>query len=293
MAVYRTPDERFRDLPGYPFQPHYVEIEGMRVHYVDEGQGPPVLMLHGEPTWSYLYRKMIPPVARRYRAVAPDYVGFGRSDKWTEVEKYTFDAHYGVVEGFIEALDLRDITVVVQDWGGPLGLRFATQHPERMARLVILNTGLFTAAVVMPEGMLAWREYAMQTPDLPVGSIVQQALHNRDLATEDVVRAYDAPFPDPESKAGARAFPAIIPTSAEEPGAREMMETLEALARWSKPALVMFSDHDPIFPVAVGRRFQQLIPGAQFKVIEGAGHFLQEEKGEAIAAEMLSFMAAK
>ena len=153
MAVYRTPDERFRDLPGYPFQPHYVEIGGMRVHYLDEGQGPPVLMLHGEPTWSYLYRKMIPPIARRYRAVAPDYVGFGRSDKWTEVEKYTFDAHYRVVEGFVEALDLREITVVVQDWGGPLGLRFATQHPERMARLVILNTGLFTAAVVMPAGM--------------------------------------------------------------------------------------------------------------------------------------------
>jgi len=292
MAVYRTPDERFRDLPGYPFQPHYVEIEGMRVHYVDEGQGPPVLMLHGEPTWSYLYRKMIPPIARRYRAVAPDYVGFGRSDKWTEVEKYTFEVHYRVLEAFIEALDLREITVVVQDWGGPLGLRFATQHRERMARLVILNTGLFSEAVVIPEGMLAWREYAMQTPDLPVGSIVQQALYNRDLATEEVVRAYDAPFPDPESKAGARAFPAIIPISAEAPGAREMMATLEALARWDKPALVMFSDQDPIFPVAAGHRFQGLIPGARFKVIEGAGHFLQEEKGEAIAAEMLAFMEA-
>jgi haloalkane dehalogenase len=292
MAIYRTPDERFRDLPGYPFQPHYVDIEGMRVHYVDEGQGPPVLMLHGEPTWSYLYRKMIPPIARRYRAVAPDHVGFGRSDKWTEVEKYTFDYHYRVLEALIEVLDLREITVVVQDWGGPIGLRYATRHSERMARLVILNTGLFTEAVVMPEGMRAWREYAAQTPDLPVGGIVQQALHNRDLATEDIVRAYDAPFPDPESKAGARAFPAIIPTSAEAPGAREMMETLEALARWDKPALVMFSDQDPIFPVTAGHRFQGLIPGAQFKVIEGAGHFLQEEKGEAIAAEMLSFMEA-
>jgi haloalkane dehalogenase len=293
MAVYRTPDERFRDLPGYPFQPHYVEIEGMRVHYVDEGQGPPVLMLHGEPTWSYLYRKMIPPIARRYRAVAPDYVGFGRSDKWTEVEKYTFDSHYRIVGGFIEALDLRDITIVVQDWGGPLGLRFATGHPERMARLVILNTGLFTGAVVTSEGLRNWREYAARTPDVPVGRIVQRALYNRDLATEDVVRAYDAPFPTPESKAGARAFPAIIPTSPEEPGAREMMETLEALARWDKPALVMFSDQDPIFSVAAGRRFQQLIPGAQFKVIEGAGHFLQEEKGETIAAEMLSFMGTR
>jgi len=293
MAVYRTPDERFRDLPGYPFESHYVEIEGMRVHYVDEGQGPPVLMLHGEPTWSYLYRKMIPPIARRHRAVAPDYVGFGRSDKWTEVEKYTFDAHYRIVGGFIEALDLRDITIVVQDWGGPLGLRFATQHPERMARLVILNTGLFTGAVVASEGLRNWREYAARTPDLPVGRLIQRALYNRDLATEDVVRAYDAPFPTPESKAGARVFPAIIPTSPEEPGAREMMETLEALARWDKSALVMFSDQDPIFPVAAGRRFQQLIPGAQFKAIEGAGHFLQEEKGETIAAEMLSFMGAR
>jgi haloalkane dehalogenase len=293
MAVYRTPDERFRDLPGYPFQPHYVELEGLRVHYVDEGRGAPVLMLHGEPTWSYVYRKMIPPIARRYRAVAPDYVGFGRSDKWTEVEKYTFDAHYRVLEAFVEKLDLREITVVVQDWGGPLGLRFATQHPERMARLVILNTGLFTGGVVMPEGMRAWREYAARTPDLPVGGIVQQALYNRDLATEEIVRAYDAPFPDPESKAGARAFPAMIPTSAEDPGAREMMDALKALARWDKPALVMFSDQDPIFPVTAGQRFQQLIPGARFKVIEGAGHFLQEEKGETIAAEMLSFMEAR
>jgi haloalkane dehalogenase len=293
MAVYRTPDEQFRDLPGYPFQPHYIEVEGMRVHYVDEGRGAPVLMLHGEPTWSYLYRKMIPPIARRYRAVAPDYVGFGRSDKWTEVEKYTFDAHYRVVEAFIEALDLREITIVVQDWGGPLGLHFATRHPERMARLVILNTGLFTGAVVMPEGLRNWREYAARTPDLPVGRIVQQALYNRDQATEDVVRAYDAPFPDTESKAGAWAFPAIIPTSAEEPGAREMMETLEALARWDKPALVMFSDQDPIFSVAAGLRFQGLIPSAQFKVIEGAGHFLQEEKGETIAAEILSFMGTR
>jgi len=290
MAVYRTPDERFRNLPGYPFQPHYVEVEGMRVHYVDEGRGPPVLMLHGEPTWSYLYRKMIPLIARHHRAVAPDYVGFGRSDKWTGIEKYTFDAHYRVVEGFIGALDLRDVTVVVQDWGGPLGLRFATQHPDRVARLVILNTGLFAEGAVLPEGMRAWREYAAQTPDLPVGSIVQQGLHNRDLATEDIVRAYDAPFPNPQSKAGARAFPAIIPTSAEAAGAREMMETVEALARWDKPALVMFSDQDPIFPVAAGRLFQQLIPGAQFKVIEGAGHFLQEEKGEAIAGEILAFM---
>jgi haloalkane dehalogenase len=293
MAVYRTPDERFRDLPGYPFQPHYAEVEGMRVHYVDEGQGPPVLMFHGEPTWSYLYRKMIPPIARRYRAVAPDHVGFGRSDKWTEVEKYTFDAHYRVVEGFVEALDLRDIVVVVQDWGGPLGLRFATQHPERVARLVILNTGLFAEGTALPEGMRAWREYAAQTPDLPVGSIVQQALHNRDLATGDIIRAYDAPFPDPESKAGARAFPAIIPTSAGEPGAREMMETLEALTRWDKPALVMFSDHDPIFSVEAGRRFQGIIPGARFRVIEGAGHFLQEEKGEIIAAEILSFIETR
>jgi len=292
MAVYRTPDERFRNLPGYPFPPHYVEIQGMRVHYVDEGRGQPVLMLHGEPTWSYLYRKMIPPIARRYRAVAPDYVGFGRSDKWTEVEKYSFEGHYRVLEAFVEALDLREITVVVQDWGGPLGLRFATKHPERMARLVILNTGLFTGAMVMPEGMRAWREYAAQTPDLPVGGIVQQALHNRELATEDIVRAYDAPFPEPESKAGAKAFPAMIPTSAGDPGAREMMEALEALGRWDKPALVMFSDQDPIFPVTAGERFAQHIPGARFKVIEGAGHFLQEEKGETIAADMLSFMEA-
>src|SRR6266540_2978314 len=141
-GVYRTPDERFANLPDFPFAPHYVELEGLRMHYLDEGRGEPILLLHGEPTWSFLYRRMIPPLRTRFRCVAPDYIGFGRSDKWTDVAAYSFRAHYAMLERFVAALELRAITLVVQDWGGPLGLHYAVRHSEWIARLVILNTGL-------------------------------------------------------------------------------------------------------------------------------------------------------
>ena len=292
-AIFRTPDERFRDLPAYPFAPRYVDVNGVRMHYVDEGRGDPVLMLHGEPTWSYLYRKMIPTIAAQHRAVAPDYVGFGRSDKWLDEARYTFASHYANLEAFVQALDLRRITVVVQDWGGPLGLRLATQHPDRMARLVILNTGIFSGHGAVSQGLQNWIDNSAAILDrLSPGDLVRRSMQSNQM-TDDEVRAYDAPFPDRESKAGVRRFPRMIPLQPGDPGSREMEETREALRSWAKPSLVMFSDSDLIFTREGARRFVNLIPGARGPiVIKGPGHFLQEERGEELAAHILEFMAS-
>ena len=290
-GVYRTPDDRFLGLPDFPFEPRYVEIDGLRTHYLDEGQGEPMLLLHGEPTWSFLYRTMIHALRGRFRCIAPDYIGFGRSDKLIDAGAYSFAFHYDRLERFVDVLGLSGLTVVVQDWGGPLGLRYATQHSERVARLVILNTGLMSGeAATLSPGLVRWREYALRTPDLPIGQIVKRSVVERDALSDAVVAAYDAPFPTPESKAGARAFPALIPTTPDAPGAAEIRETRAALASWRKPALVCFSDSDPVFPPAVGRALAGLIPGARFSVIEGAAHFLQEEKGPEIAAQILGFV---
>jgi haloalkane dehalogenase len=290
-GAYRTPDDRFLGLPAFPFEPCYLEIDGLRTHYLDEGRGEPMLLLHGEPTWSFLYRRMIPALRARFRCIAPDYIGFGRSDKLTDIGAYSFAFHYDRLTRFVDALGLSGLTVVVQDWGGPLGLRYAAQHPDRVARLVILNTGLMSGeAATLSPGLVKWREYALRTPDLPIGQIIKRSVVDRDRLSDAVVAAYDAPFPTPESKAGARAFPALIPTTPDAPGAAEIRETHAALVSWQKPALVCFSDSDPVFPPAVGRALARLIPDARFSLIEGAGHFLQEEKGPEIAAEILDFV---
>jgi haloalkane dehalogenase len=291
MEVFRTPDERFASLPGYDFEPHYTELDGLRLHHLDEGSGDPVVCFHGEPTWAYLYRKMLPPlVAGGQRVICPDYVGFGRSDKPTERGWYTYDRHVEIVSAVLERLDLRGATVVVQDWGGPIGLRWAVENSERVARLVILNTGLFTGRV--SKGFMAWRDFAERNPDLPVGFVVGGATATD--VPDDVVAAYEAPFPTPESKAGAAQFPLIVPISDDDPGAAEMREVADALSRWDKPALVAFSDSDPVFPFPrAGEAFTSLIPTAGEQVrIEGAAHFLQEDRGELIAEEMLRFMAS-
>jgi haloalkane dehalogenase len=290
MDVFRTPDERFATLPGYDFEPHYTELDGLRLHYVDEGEGEPVVCFHGEPTWSYLYRKMLPPlVASGRRVICPDYAGFGRSDKPTDQDWYTYDRHVDLVTRLLAELDVQGVTAVVQDWGGPIGLRWAVENPERVARLVILNTGLFTGRV--SKGFMAWRDFAERNPDLPVGMVVGGA-----TATDvpgDVVAAYEAPFPTPESKAGAAQFPLIVPTSDEMAGATEMRAVSDALSRWDKPALVAFSDSDPVFPFPrSGEVFAELIPTAGEQVrIEGAAHFLQEDRGRQIADEMIRFMS--
>jgi haloalkane dehalogenase len=289
--VFRTPDERFEGLPGYAFEPHYAEADGLRLHYVDEGEGEPVVCFHGEPTWAYLYRKMVPPLVEAgHRVVCPDYAGFGRSDKPTERGWYTYDRHVELTSRLLASLDLRGATVVVQDWGGPIGLRWTVENPDRVARLVVLNTGLFTGRV--SKGFLDWRDFAERNPDLPIGFVVNGATATE--LPEDVVRGYEAPFPNAEAKAGAAQFPLIVPTSDADPGAAEMRAVADELSRWDKPALVAFSDSDPVFPYPrAGQAFCDLIPAAGEQVrIEGAAHFLQEDRGERIAEEIVRFVRA-
>ena len=289
MESYRTPDERFDGLPGYDFAPHYLEQDGLRMHYVEEGSGDPVLLLHGEPTWAFVYRKLIPPLARVSRVVAPDYFGFGRSDKPTRMEDYSYDFHYGSIERFAEELDLREATVVVQDWGGPIGLRLAIEHPERVARLVILNTGIGAGRAPSPE-WLRFRDFVRRVgTDIVPGQLVQISCLT-ELADE-VVDGYNAPFPTPESKAGVLAFPEHVPTEMDHPNAQKMLEVRAGLERWEKPALVLFSDSDPIFSTIAAEHMASRIPGARHaEIVAGAGHFLQEEKGEEIAERIVRFL---
>jgi haloalkane dehalogenase len=297
VDVFRTPDERFEGLPAYDFEPHYADGDGLRLHYVDEGPGAengagrsPVVCFHGEPTWAYLYRRMLPPlVDAGHRVICPDYAGFGRSDKPTDRGWYSYDRHTELVSGLLGGLNLSDAVVVVQDWGGPIGLRWAVENADRVGALVILNTGLFTGRV--SKGFLAWRDFAERNPDLPVGFVIQGATATE--VPDQVVAAYEAPFPSPESKAGAAQFPLLVPTSEDQPGAATMREVADELTRWQKPALVAFSDQDPVFPFPRGgERFVELIPTVDEQVkIEGAAHFLQEDRGELLAAEILRFLA--
>jgi haloalkane dehalogenase len=297
MPIIRTPDERFADLPDFPYAPHYVEVAGLRMHYVDEKSPTAAadevfLCLHGEPTWAFLYRKMIPILAQRGRVVAPDMIGFGRSDKYTERSEYSFQMHRDMMARFLEALDLQRITLICQDWGGLIGLRLAAELPDRFARLVIMNTGLPNGEEQMTEGFRRWREFAANSDDLPVGFIMQRTLVTGEKTDPQVIAAYEAPFPDTSYKAGAMQFPLLVPVTPDDPGAEAMRNARMALSKWTKPALVMFADGDPITKGG-DRFFRKLIPTAAAQpeiVIRGASHFLQDDSGEEIARQIVDFV---
>jgi haloalkane dehalogenase len=289
VSVYRTPDECFEGLPDYAFTPRYVEQDGLRMHYVDEGEGDPVLLLHGEPTWSYVYRKVIPRLTPLGRVVAPDYFGFGRSDKPVERDWYTYDRHCASVERFVEQLGLERLTLVVHDWGGPIGLRFAVTRPERVARIVILNTGVGAGRAPSDE-WLRFRELVRRVgTELRPGRIVQVSCVTE--LPEEVVAAYDAPFPAAESMSGVLMFPELVPTERDHPSAAAMFEVRDALRAWEKPVLVLWSDSDPIFSPRAAERFAELIPGATLgELVAGAGHFLQEDAGELVGQRIAAWL---
>lgn len=293
MRKLRTPEDRFLNLPGYNFSAHYVDVDGLRMHYVDEGPngGGVVLLLHGEPSWSYLYRHMIPPLADAgFRVIAPDLIGFGKSDKPSRKSDYSYAGHVAWMLQFIEALDLNDITLFCQDWGSLIGLRVAAENEGRFARIALGNGGLPTGDQVMPKAFNAWRAFARYSPWFPIGKIIQKATITE--LPDGIVAAYDAPFPSSKYKAGARAFPMLVPTSPDDPASDANRKAWETYSRWEKPFLTTFSNRDPI--TRGGEvPWQKTVPGAQrcqHVKIENAGHFLQEDKGPDLASVLISFI---
>lgn len=281
MNALRTPDERFAGLPDFPFAPQFREWDGLRLAHLDEGEGAPVIFVHGEPTWSFLWRKVIPPVRDAgFRCVAPDLPGFGRSDKPSELAWYSYDRHVAAVAALLEDLDLRGATVVVHDWGGPIGLRLAVEHPDRIERMVILDTGLFTGRQKMTEAWIRFHDFVERTEDVPVGMLVRGACHTD--PGDEVIAAYDAPFPGAEHKAGARAFPLILPTRPDAPGAEAGQRVQAALGEDERPKLVLWADSDPILTLETGRRFAAALGTEVHHVIPDASHFLQEDEGARI-----------
>jgi haloalkane dehalogenase len=287
----RTPDDVLAGLPDFPFDAHYRDWEGLRLAYRDEGEGAPVVFFHGEPTWSFLWRKVIPPVRDAgFRCIAPDLPGFGASDKPTDFDWYSYDRHVAAIAPMFEELDLRDATVVVHDWGGPIGLRIAVEHAERISRLVILDTGLFTGHQPMTDAWIAFRNFVERTEDLPVGMLVRNAC-KRDPGDE-VIAAYEAPFPNVESKAGTRAFPLMLPTSPEMPGAEAGQRVLDALREDTRPKLLLWADSDPVIPPSTGERFAAALGTQIDHIIPDASHFLQEDAGELIGRHIADWLGA-
>ncbi len=300
MDYLRTPDERFDNLAGYAFKPNYLQVadgEGgeLRVHYLDEGprNADPVLLMHGEPSWSFLYRKMIPGLlAAGHRVVAPDLVGFGRSDKPTQREDYTYQRHVNWMQSVLDQLELNAVTLFCQDWGGLIGLRLVAENPDRFARVVAGNTMLPTGDRDLGQAFIDWRNFSQQVPEFPVSKIIDGATTTE--LDADTLRGYDAPFPDESYKEGARQFPTLVPATPDDPASEKNRAAWDVLEQWQKPFLTAFSDSDPI--TAGGDAvMQKLIPGCQGQAhttIENGGHFLQEDQGEKLAEVVNTFIAA-
>ena len=295
IPALRTPDERFANLPGFPFAPRYVEVgDGLRMHYVDEGPrgAPPVLLLHGEPTWSFLYRKMIPVLAGAgLRTVAPDLIGFGRSDKPTDPGAYTYARHVAWLRALVEALDLREATLFGQDWGSLTGLRLAAESEARFARIVIANGFLPTARQPTPPAFHLWRAFARYSPVFPIGRIVATGCVTK--PTPDVRAAYDAPFPSRAYMTGARIFPALVPTREDDPAVPANRAAWDALGHWQKPFLTLFGKNDPILGRA-DAPLQALVPGARGQPHERfwGGHFVQEDRGDYLANAIVQWIGS-
>ena len=300
MEIYRTPDERFADLPGYRFAPNYVEIDDteggrLRVHHLDEGpaDGPVVLLLHGEPSWSYLYRTMIPPlVAAGCRVIAPDLVGFGRSDKPLAMSDYTYERHVTwLTSHLFDALDLTEITLFCQDWGGLIGLRLVAMEPERFSGVVASNTFLPIGKTKLADAFFAWRDFSQSVETLPVGRIIDGACVTQ--LAPDVIAAYDAPFPDEAAKAGARIFPTLVPAEPDSPSASQNKAAWEELSHFTAPFVTAFGDADPVTKGSEAW-FLSSIPGAQGQphvIIEQGGHFIQEDAGPQLVSIVLGLIA--
>ncbi len=294
MNILNTADSRFANIPDYPFLPNYLEVEtGLRMHYVDEGprDGEIVLLLHGEPSWSFLYRKMIPVFANAgYRVLAPDLIGFGKSSKPTETTDYSYALHIQWVQTWLAALDLKDITLFAQDWGGLIGLRLVTAEPERFSRVAVGNTGLPTGDQKMPKAFIQWQQFSQTVAVFPFEMIMQESTVGK--LSQEILDAYTAPFPNASYIAGARIFPAFVPTTSDDVESENNRNAWKILQQWEKPFLTLFSDSDP---VTKGGEvpFQKFVPGAKdqpHKIIEQAGHFLQEDKGEEIANYLVEWM---
>jgi haloalkane dehalogenase len=290
-GIVRTPDNALARLPDFPYKPRYRKFQGLRLAHIDEGKGPPVVLLHGEPTWSFLWRKVIPPIREAgYRCIAPDLPGFGRSDKPIDVEWYTYDRHTASVAALFAELKLQDATIVVHDWGGPIGLRVAVEQPDRIGRMVVLDSGLFTGHQKMTESWMAFRELARRSEDLPISFLIRAGC--RMAPAPNVVAAYEAPFPNPASKAGARAFPLILPTTPQMEGAATGQRLLASLGSDPRPKLIIWGEDDAILPLEAGWRFARAIGAEVDHVIKGVGHYLQEDAGHQVGRMIVRWLKA-
>ncbi len=291
MEIIKTDPSRFDSIKDFPYKENFVQFDHVQMHYIDEGNAASeetILAIHGEPTWSYLYRKFIPTL-KDYRFVAPDLIGFGKSDKIVKWKDYSFELHFRSLQNFVHKLDLQNITVIVQDWGGLLGLSLVGAEPERFKRVVILNTFL-PVGKPLPTFFKMWQAYSRHHPNLPIGSIIQKGSHT--TISDEVLAAYEAPFPSKKHKGGAISFPQLVPSDPSHGGVPEMKKAREVLSQWQKPSLVLFSDKDKILGQGY-KLFHGIIPESGLNkrgTIHDAGHFLQEEKGEEIAGWVKRFI---
>lgn len=290
--IIRTPESRFENLEGYNFSSNYVNVEkGLRIHYLDEGNkdNPIVLLLHGEPSWSYLYRKMIPILSQNnFRVIAPDLIGFGKSDKLLNKHDYSYQNHINWITTFIEALNLEEVTLFCQDWGGLIGLRLVAEMNDRFSMVVASNTTLPIGKSTIPESFIKWREFSQHSPAFDIGQVMNMGTVQ--ALSDNVIAAYNAPFPSEEYKAGARMFPTLVPIETGDPESHKNIAAWEKLKQWNKPFLTIFGDKDDIM-IGAEKAFQKLVPGAkdQNHKILNAGHFIQEEKGEELAELIIEF----